>query len=472
MDSGVEYEAHIFDEMNVLLGTRFLNLTGLGLTAVQHVGATLEAMDVGFEVIAGGRLPDDVAGGRTGKPDLLIRHGKRRDNGSFGYLPGDIKHHATVQASTKGRYLASSLAEPALELATSCGGAKAKNREDDPIQLAHYWRMLEACGRNADTRPVGAIVGTDQKFGGPMLVWRELDAATFRTFSRSQPKGVALRTALERHDHEHGFRVKIAEVALQRHDNVDDPEPLVAPIYISECNSCPWFDYCMDQLGEDDPSTVGRLSAREWMALKSQMGIETKEQLAALDLDAVEPAYFAEVTDSRRALERLRKAVVTAQMQIAGEYLRRTTVGPIVVPRADVEIDLDIEWDRDNHVYLWGMLVTDNAARRAVFEHVSGWDPLDAADEFMERYFVDEYPIVSQHFVGRSSLGLKAVAVNGANFNWSDDDPGGLQSQLWLDEARNATDPADRGAAQKRILEYNEDDVRATAAVRGWLSSL
>ncbi len=514
--------------MTALVDERFLNLAGLGLSARQLIGATLEAMDAGFEVIAGGQLPDDVAGGRTGKPDLLIRGGHRRHDGSFGYLPADIKHHATLQASAKGEYLSSTLSDPSFESATSQKGAKPKNREADPIQLAHYWRMLAACGRNADTRPVGAIVGTDEKYGGPMLVWHELDVPTFRTFSRSQPKGVALRTALDRHDHEHSFRIKIAEVARQRHGTANDPEPIVAPIYINECNSCPWFDYCMAQLGERDASTAGRLSAREWLALKSVLGIDTKEQLAALDPGAVDRAYFAEVANSRQAVERLRKAVTTAQMQLAGEYLRRTTVGSIPVPRADLEIDLDVEWDRDNHVYLWGMLVSNRLSGRIDFEHISGWDSLDAAsnsalaakfwlrisslvrdaeeaghsvliyhysstekshfrslveaavdpdlpgiedaDQFMATYFVDEYPLVTEHFVGRESLGLKAVAVHGADFNWRDEDPGGLQSQLWLDEARNAADPADRLAARERILEYNEDDVRATAAVREWLS--
>ena len=51
-------------------------------------------------------------------------------------------------------------------------------------------------------------------------------------------------------------------------------------------------------------------------------------------------------------------------------------------------------------------------------------------------------------------------------FNWRDEDPGGLQSQLWLIEARGAEDEMTRSAARRRILAYNEDDVRATHAIR------
>ena len=60
--------------------------------------------------------------------------------------------------------------------------------------------------------------------------------------------------------------------------------------------------------------------------------------------------------------------------------------------------------------------------------------------------------------------GLKIVAVYGAGFEWRDDDPGGLQSQLWYQQAlsRDAT-------ARDRILAYNADDVSATEALRAWL---
>jgi predicted RecB family nuclease len=200
-----------------------------------------------------------------------------------------------------------------------------------------------------------------------------------------------------------------------------------------------------------------------------------------------------------------------------GVVLERTTTGPIDVPRADVEIDFDIEWDPDDRVYLWGALV-HRSGTEPTYHPVVAWDERDeagwiahaeafaawlrtqvaACDEagesllvyhyshaeptYLKRLlgqeavadlldrFVDLLPIVRDHFFGVGGLGIKQVAP-AFGFTWRDDDPGGLQSQLWLIDARAAEDQATRLAGRQRILAYNEDDVRATAALRRGLRS-
>ena len=83
--------------------------------------------------------------------------------------------------------------------------------------------------------------------------------------------------------------------------------------------------------------------------------------------------------------------------------------------------------------------------------------------------FVDLFPIIRRNFFGVAGLGIKKVApVFG--FHWRDADPGGLQSQSWLEQARR--DLANSADLRARILDYNEDDVRATAAVRDGLRTL
>ena len=72
------------------------------------------------------------------------------------------------------------------------------------------------------------------------------------------------------------------------------------------------------------------------------------------------------------------------------------------------------------------------------------------------------------HFFGVNGLGLKLIAAH-AGFHWRDDDPGGLNSQLWFAEAVHGPTPEIRAQARTRVLEYNEDDVLATSRLRDWL---
>ena len=93
---------------------------------------------------------------------------------------------------------------------------------------------------------------------------------------------------------------------------------------------------------------------------------------------------------------------------------------------------------------------------------------LTAALALVGDHFVDLYQYVKDNFVGVDGLGLKVVATRGAGFAWRDEEPGGLQSQTWF---ANAVDEHD-DASRVRVLEYNEDDVRATLQLRRWLARL
>ena len=57
-----------------------------------------------------------------------------------------------------------------------------------------------------------------------------------------------------------------------------------------------------------------------------------------------------------------------------------------------------------------------------------------------------------------------------AGFAWRTDDGGGTLAIVKYEQATDEqAGPAARATAQEWILEYNEDDVRATAALREWL---
>ena len=518
-DRGNEFEDQVFAGLVELLGPgRVLDLSTLqGKDAV--IAATHEAMADGIEVILGGWLADDEVAGRTGRPDLLIRYGESA--GRTTYLPGDVKGHFITKAG-KGsiRY---SLAQTPTDFRERDGLApRIAQRPEDFLQVAHYWRMLESIGRAPSGIPAtGCIIGTDGVEAlapaGRLLVWLDLETPLFKTFSRTN--GTALRSALDRYDHEFAFRLKVAQNAALRTGGATDPAPLVEPIFTDECGTCPWCDYCETQVDPELASlqiTEGRLGVREWQALAAA-GVRSIEELAALDPE--EPSflesYLPEVTNVSGAQKKLATAVQRARMIAAGLTLQRKTDGPLDLPRADIEIDLDIEWGNDERVYLWGSQVNREGADPVFVPHVS-WEVLDEdaekalALEFVtwlrgviaaaaERgetvrvyhysnpepdrlkkilgggtvsdvlhVFVDLHKVMATNFFGLHGLGLKAVAPE-FGFAWEDDDAGGLQSQTWLIEATSAHDPAVVEAARNRLLQYNADDVAATAAIRNGL---
>jgi hypothetical protein len=114
------------------------------------------------------------------------------------------------------------------------------------MQLAHYTRMLQACGHHPGPELLrGAVLGTSQvavtPADGPGLafVWHE---PLVETFSRS--RGKVRRSILERYDHEHAFRVKVAENACRIRGSHGDPRPLVETIGQDECGRCPYQQWC------------------------------------------------------------------------------------------------------------------------------------------------------------------------------------------------------------------------------------
>jgi predicted RecB family nuclease len=110
------------------------------------------------------------------------------------------------------------------------------------------------------------------------------------------------------------------------------------------------------------------------------------------------------------------------------------------------------------------------ALRRLADEHpdepLFGW-----ALEFAATGFCDLLPLVKQNFFGVHGVGLKPVASTAAGFSWRDDDAGGLNSTRWFIDAVHGESAEQRELARTRVLNYNEDDVTATARVRAWLRS-
>lgn len=512
---GSDFRDAVFGRLTNVEGC--VDLRGAG-TLDERERLTLEAMGSGVGVIIGGSLPADLAGHRTGCPDALVR-GADTDAGTPGYRPAQIKPYRVRELQLGSATLRSSALHALTDEQPLPNLRYRLQREPVLLELAHYRRMLEACGF-ASASSLAAVIGSDRGEGPePHATWVDLGSKFIRTYSKTA--GHKLRSPLERYDHEHGFRVYVATQAALR-TGVDDPPAPVRPIRVKECDWCAWWQTCRPRIDDDDLSlriSKAPLDVRELQTLLS-LGIRTVAELAQADVDAVLPAYLPQTGHRDRAEQRLRQAALRARMLADGVDLQHISAEPIGVPRSSVEVDLDIETADDGSVYLWGALVTDAEGTRFIdfsrFEHLTrgneialarqfcGWlielvaehpevlvyhysdyetvhlrrlaersgDPvLQVAVKLIKGHFIDLFGFVRDNFVGVDGLGLKVVATRGVGFQWRDDEPGGLASQSWFNEAVDSAEAEARRAARARVLEYNEDDVRATLAVRNWLTA-
>jgi predicted RecB family nuclease len=626
MDDGLAHEREVFAEL-ALLHPDAVVIDG-GRSRPEREAETVAAMAAGAALVIAGRLPADRVGLRVGEPDLLVRAEERTD-GSWAYHPVDVKHHRAAKPLAESKVApepgVASFDTPAFEQASTAAGWKAEVGRDDLLQLAHYHRMLEAAGHASD-EPVAGIIGKQ-----PVVAWTRLDEPairhTWHTTSEHR------QSALDRYDHEFAFRLDVLRAAACG-------EPIVEPISIPECPSCPWVAHCKPRIeAADSTSLIPGYGYPQWHALRRR-GITSRAELATLDErtaallatwpgdlneavdwahavgastpvdelveqldhlanrkradDAANPGNRADAAadsgdpqptgadaappavappgpvlisgrpadgtpplqnepDPRLALLAEFDVTTAGDLLVLDERVLRLADAPLrglvdairgarvitgdgrpvlrygidelMVPRADVEIDIDMESAIDQTAYLWGALVNGR------YEAVASWDetsPEVEADVFLRFWAwlgeqrtvagaagqsvavycwskqaesgalrngaaaaealghdgmlaeVDEWlagpELIDLLVVFRDQIctgrgnGLKVVAPL-AGFAWRDDEPGGEISMLWHHDAVSSPDPAVRAATRERLLAYNEDDVRATAAVREWLAS-
>ncbi len=462
------------------------------LPADQRCAATLALLIQGARFVWGGLLPADPTSGRRGGVDLLVRH-------RGGYLPVIVVRHKIADPGAGAR--TSPLARPVLAAARTDPDRKVRPQSRDQLRLAHAVRLLKAAGLAARGRAIGGVVGLE----ADVVVWHDLEAPNW-------PGG---RTAMEEYDIRFADRLAVARAAAT------EAEPLASPSRVTECRSCPWWPVCGAALrASRDVSMV--LRGEDVVTLRAA-GVATVDDLAALDPMGEPPVPMVGMS--------LHDAVLLARAWQRDLTLVRRNQR-VAVPRADVEVDVDMESFDEAGAYLWGCLLSgSDIGIPGGYRAFATWDPVPTPDEARsfaafwrwltdvrrgaaerglsfaaycyneqaenrwmlssaERFagaagiptvtavlefissdrWVDLYGVVSAEFLCAHGKGLKTIAP-AAGFSWHDPEASGENSMRWYSDAVGLGGGQPDLAQRARLLTYNADDVRATRALRLWMSS-
>ena len=389
--------------------------------------ATLELMKQGKNIYHGALMSEDW----VGIPDLLEARPGKSDLGDWYYVVYD------VQAS--------------LDL-----------RDEYKFQLIFYSLMLE---RLQGVRPKEAYV--------------------------IDPQGNERSFAIDDFiDQFHLTRGQIEKI-------LDGEKP--APFLKSGCKRTPWYSLCLSETeGCNDVSLIFKMSQADQRRLYG-IGIKTVQDMARLDVNELQTQLEDWPFDKLVRFNNQAKVLLSRQPLI----LRKPNF-----PEVEHEIYFDIESDPTKDIYyLLGVLVRDVKTKRLEYkaflaedksQEGSNWkiflNFLSGLDDFVIYYYgyyekeifdrlalrygaptvlIDKFKentidlhttLVDTVVLPLYFYSLKDVAGY-LGYQWDDPDAGGAESVVWYNNWLDKQDPA----VMKKILKYNEDDVRATLLIREWL---
>jgi len=432
-DRGAAHE----DDVIATLDIPPLDLSGL--SSAEKEARTIEAMNRGVPLIYSGRITVDNL---IGEPDLLRKEGP-------GYIAGDIKSGAGEEGGDDGD--------------------DGKSKKHYAVQLALYTDILERLGRSAGRRAfVWDIARNEVPYDLTGSLW------------------------------------DLYQSCLSQAQSITDRSAATLPAYAGACKQCIWYHACLHELTErNDLSLIPELGRSKRDAMASR--IATIRDLAAID-----PANF--ITGKKTVFNRIGPETLE---KLHARALLLTTDGrpylrePVALPVADTELFFDIEVDPMRDLcYLHGFVERRNG-RNGTERFVAFFaeDTTPAAEEhafaeawhFMQasqpcviycyskyertryRKLQEKYPDVCTAedietlFAPPQTVDLYFDVVKKATewptrdysiktlagylgFNWRDAHPSGAASIEWFDRWVRTRAPADR----QRILDYNEDDCRAT----------
>ena len=418
---------------------------------------TLKAMQRGDSLIYGGRVQ---VKGLLGDPDLLRKEGDA-------YIAGDIKSGAGEEGSEN----------------------LSKPKKHYAVQLGLYTDILERKGLSAGRRA---------------FIWDKNDKEVIYDFTHLQGKRNP-RTLWQDY-----------EESLAKAQYILEKQTATLAAYSGVCKLCHWYSACLKRLREEDDLTlIPELSRSQRDVLNNR--VSTIQGLAQADLEAFlagKKTIFPGIGPST-----LEKFQARANLITAGKNARPYLKAPLVLPIADLELFFDIEVDPIRDIcYLHGFIERrsgDNNTERFVYFFAE--EPTDKAEknaftqawEYMRenrpcviyyyskyertiyRKLQKKYPDVCSSeeleflFDPNQAVDLyfdvvlkitewptqdysiKTLAKY-LGFDWRDNHPSGAASIEWF---HRWIETGDKELLQ-RILDYNEDDCRATRVLRDALDKL
>jgi predicted RecB family nuclease len=450
---------------------------------------------------------------RVSRPDLLIKVG----TSSAGYplwAPVDIKSHNPLVKSTSNNIHVTKWPDFHPEKAEVI---KSRLREDDALQLAHYLRHLQALGFASDAAWAG-VLGKDQSF----IAWADLGGLT-----------LGRESALTVYELGFAEAIKIKDLALARRDNPALP-PVTIPRRISECGTCEMRKVCRIEMESFDNGAGHVTLLSEVTASKAATNLDGIESIAelvkatglsAVGMKAVTrakvwqskvpvlldqskefkvPAFDVEIDiDLENSQAGAREAELEESLgrdvlYMYGFGIHDRTVNP---DWRSVSINcIDDYSDSDESEFtiltqMWTRLETEVAKAESegktigIFHYSPyekrwwrdftrlhavkpGTPTLDRVEKFMDKYFIDLWPIAKEVAFPATGYSIKTLAPL-AWFNWEVDSAGGDNSIVMYEKAISpGSNEQEKSAAIKWLRDYNRDDVKATFAVREYLRSL
>ncbi len=425
MENGV---AHEFDVVQKLMkGGEVVEAPRIA-DAVDAAAATMELMLKGVPVIFQGTLTD---GDWTGRPDLLERQEGESNLGAWFYVPVDVKSTHAIEKYQK-------------------------------LQLVFYATLLERAQGRFPAEP--AIINGD----GERIVF---DASSMLA----------------------EFEGFVAE--LERIRAGEKPDPVLR-------KSCydmgPWGKVCEQYAKEtNDIALLFNVDVKKLRVLRS-LGIRTIQDAADMDpitIDGTAPGlrlHGLEVM-KRQAQALIQKSVIVRE--------------PILLPSPPLEIHFDIESDPPNDMdYLFGFLIRQPdgtqlyrpfVAERLEDEGKMWKEFLAWLETLPSEYVVYHYSmyemtrlaLMEKRYGGSvwlnlfrlNMVDLKEIVTHSVTFplyfyglkyiakflgfSWTGDVKGGGQS---IDVFEQWLTTGDRKFLDS-IIQYNEDDVKATAHLKDWI---